>query len=345
MTAIRLSGLSKRYGPIRAIDNISLEIVPGSLTALLGPSGCGKSTILRLIAGLIEPDAGDVAFDGRSVLGVPAERRAAAMVFQNHLLFPHLSVRDNVAFGLTMRGVAAGERARRAAAMLERVKLGGFDQRRPHELSGGQAQRVALARALVSEPRVLLLDEPLSNLDAALRGEMRDLVRELQRVSGITTVLVTHDQEEAVALADRIALLFAGRVHQTGCARDFYERPISEQVARFFGGVNFWPGTQQGRTVASALGQIPSPTRDLPDGPVTLTVRPEALSLTDHGLPAQVEAADFLGTHVRLRARVHGVTLEAHLPPTAHLHAPGEQVQLALPAERIWVLPAGQPAG
>lgn len=343
MTAITLTELDKRFGRVHAVNAVSLEAAPGALTALLGPSGCGKSTLLRLIAGLIEPESGDVAFDGQSVLDVPAEKRAAAMVFQNHLLFPHLSVRDNVAFGLTMRGVPAGERARRAEAMLERVQLGGYGDRRPHEVSGGQAQRVALARALVSEPRVLLLDEPLSNLDAALRGEMRDLVRELQRASGVTTVLVTHDQEEAVVLADRIAVMFAGRIHQVGYPRDFYERPVSEQVARFFGGVNFWPGVKRGPIIQSSLGEYAASAEDVPDGLVTVTVRPEALRIGSDGLQGVIKSIDYRGTHVRLQADVNGVRLEAHLPPTAGGLQVGVCIGLVLPPDRVWVLAGGVP--
>ena len=207
MTQVAIKELTKVYPGADApsVDNLTLDIGSGDLAALLGPSGCGKTTTMKMIAGLLPPTAGDVAFDGRSVLNDKPENRGVVMVFQNYLLFPYMSVADNIGFGLKMRKVPRGEIARRVGEMLELVRLPDLGARRPRELSGGQQQRVALARALIVKPRVLLLDEPLSNLDAHLRFEMRDLIRGLQQEMGITTIFVTHDQEEAVVLADRIA--------------------------------------------------------------------------------------------------------------------------------------------
>lgn len=217
------------------LRNLCLEVGGGELIVLLGPSGCGKTTLLKIIAGLLDPIDGDLLFGDRVFTGVPAERREAAMVFQKPLLFPYLTVEENVAFGLKMRKIAGDESARRVAEALEMVQLDGFGERKPRELSGGQEQRVSLARALVTRPRVLLLDEPFSALDVGLRGEMRSLVRQIQRRLQITTVFVTHDQEEAVTIADRIALLLDGEIVQVGRPRDFYISPRTPEAARFFG--------------------------------------------------------------------------------------------------------------
>jgi putative spermidine/putrescine transport system ATP-binding protein len=232
---VHLKNISAGYGTMAVLNDLSLEVEGGELIVLLGPSGCGKTTLLKVIAGLLEPGRGDLLFGDRVFTGVPAERREAAMVFQKALLFPHLSVAENVAFGLKMRKIAGDESARRVAEALEMVQLEGFGERKPRELSGGQEQRVSLARALVTRPRVLLLDEPFSALDVGLRAEMRTLVRQLQRRLQITTVFVTHDQEEAVTIADRIALLLDGEIVQVGKPRDFYVSPKTPEAARFFG--------------------------------------------------------------------------------------------------------------
>jgi len=215
-TQIQLKNISAGYGPMTVLRNLWLEVGGGELIVLLGPSGCGKTTLLKIIAGLLAPIGGDLLFGDRVFTGVPAERREAAMVFQKPLLFPHLTVAENIGFGLKMRKIAGDESTRRVAEALEMVQLDGFGERKPRELSGGQEQRVSLARALVTRPRVLLLDEPFSALDVGLRGEMRSLVRQIQRRLQITTVFVTHDQEEAVTIADRIALLLDGEMVQVG---------------------------------------------------------------------------------------------------------------------------------
>ena len=352
MTRVTLSGLNQVYDrQHHAVADLDLDIPCGQITALLGPSGCGKTTVLKIIAGLLAPTSGDVCFDGRSVLAIPAERRGAVMVFQNHLLFPTMSVYDNVAFGLKMRGDPRPEIEARVAAMLELVRLPDFGSRRPQQLSGGQRQRVALARALVVEPQVLLLDEPLSNLDAHLRNEMRDLIYGLQRQLGITTIVVTHDQEEAVILADQIALIFDGVLHQVGAPHVFYDRPQSTTVARFFGGANFIPGRKAGPCVETAVGVFNHSGSRLPDGPVIATIRPEniRLGLTgDDGNSATgtVISRVYAGTHTRLRVQLS----DPDLPPLeitaaaaeAQLLNEGDPVPLHLPAEAIWLLPDGR---
>jgi ABC-type Fe3+/spermidine/putrescine transport system ATPase subunit len=351
MTRIALEALTKRYGAVTAVDELTLAMADRRITALLGPSGCGKSTTLKLIAGLIRPTAGRVTFDGRDVAGVPAERRGAVMVFQHHLLFPYLDVGDNVGFGLRMRGVPRGEIRRRVLAMLDRVGLPDVTDRRPHELSGGQQQRVALARALVVEPEVLLLDEPLANLDTHLRDGMRELILDVQRELAVTTVVVTHDQEEAVVLADEVAVLLDGRLAQRGVPRDLYERPASEQVARFLGAGNLVAARRDGAEVATPLGRLHAPHGTaLDDGPVCVVVRPEAIVVGDTGGPnvvrGRVRDARYLGTRGRVSVAVGEGTLTVVTPPEAlRLLVPGSEVPLTLPPEALWSVPADAAAG
>ena len=247
MTHVSIQNLTKVYPglTVPSLDNLSLEINSGSLTALLGPSGCGKTTTMKMIAGLLDQTSGDVTFDGTSILKEKPENRGVVMVFQNHLLFPYMNVQDNIGFGLKMRNVHKDEIFNRVIKMLDLVKLPNMENRMPKELSGGQQQRVALARALIVQPRVLLLDEPLSNLDAHLRFEMRDLIRNLQQSMGITTIFVTHDQEEAVVLADQVALILDGKLKQYAQPDVFYKKPIDVVTAKFFGGQNFIKGTSK----------------------------------------------------------------------------------------------------
>lgn len=339
--AVDLVDLTKVYKDAAeaSVDGITMSIPKGQLVALLGPSGCGKTTTMKMLAGLLEPTAGDVRFDGRSMVDIPAERRNVAMVFQKPLLFPHMSIGDNVAFGLRMRGVDRRTRRRRVGEMMELVRLPGMEGRRPGQLSGGQEQRISLARALIIEPDILLLDEPLSQLDANLRIEMRDLIRQIQAELGITSVFVTHDQEEAVMLADRIALMLAGRIQQDGLPRDFYDRPATQTVARFFGTQNFVPGRVRDHVFESALGAFPL-AHDQPEGEGLLVVRQEAIEVEegDLGVEAIVERAMYLGTHVRVWVRAAGVGLQLTTPPGFH-HDPGTSIRLRLPAERLWVVP------
>ena len=233
--ALAVSGLTKTYADTQAVTGVDLHLAPGSFTALLGPSGCGKSTTLQMISGLVAPDAGRIQVAGANVSGLRAERRPISLVFQKPLLFPHLTVSQNVGVGLRMQRLPRTVIADRVSGMLEQVQLGGFADRRPHELSGGQEQRVALARALVLEPTLLLLDEPFSQLDAMLRGEMRSLVRDLHDSSGVTTLFVTHDRGEAVEIADRIVLMLAGAIEASGTPEQLYAEPPTLATARFLG--------------------------------------------------------------------------------------------------------------
>jgi ABC-type Fe3+/spermidine/putrescine transport system ATPase subunit len=345
MTTVTLVDLTKEYTLGEpAVADLNLSVEDGELLALLGPSGSGKTTTLRLIAGLLTPTRGDLLFDGRSVLGTQPEKRGAVMVFQEHALFPFMSVGENVAFGLKVRGVGREAIGAAVAEALAAVRLEGYEDRWPDELSGGQRQRIALARALVVRPRLLLLDEPLSNLEPVLREELRDMIRALQKETGITTLFVTHDQAEAVALADRIALLFDGRLRQVGSPRGFYEHPHDEQVARFFGGVNFLSGVKQGATVETAIGSLEIATSDWPDGRVVLTIRPEAIEVGANGhnnVAAQIRSYSYRGLVAYCSAGVDGVQLQVVLPPHRRFRA-GESIVLHLPRDRICLLPPGQ---
>src|SRR5262245_13582626 len=242
MATVSLQRVTKRYGQVVAVSNVTLDVDDGEFVALLGPSGCGKTTTLQMLAGFVEPTSGDILIDGKPVRGIPPYKRNIGVVFQNYALFPHLTVFDNVAFGLKMRNVEHAQIVGRVRRALDLVQLDGLDQRYPRELSGGQQQRVALARALVIEPAVLLLDEPLSNLDANLREQMRFEIREIQKRIGITTLFVTHDQTEAMAAADRMVVMSNGEIRQVGTAREIYERPRDLFVATFIGQANLLRG-------------------------------------------------------------------------------------------------------
>ena len=304
MSVVEIEGVTKRFGETPALDDVHLRIEEGELFALLGPSGSGKTTLLRAIAGFVEPDAGAIRIDGDAMRDLPVHRRDIGMVFQHYALFPHMSVFDNVAFGLTVRRVARSEMAEQVRAMLSLVQLEGFEKRRPGQLSGGQQQRVALARALVTRPRVLLLDEPLGALDKRLRRRMQVELGQIQREVGITTVFVTHDQEEALTLADRIALLDAGRLIQSGPPQAVYERPATVFAADFLGDANFFTGRALGDgrvrapwgreivAVSPPEGQAPGGER----GEVILAVRPEKMSIARAGAPESGDANVLSGT-------------------------------------------------
>jgi ABC-type Fe3+/spermidine/putrescine transport system ATPase subunit len=343
MTTLTLSGLTKVYSSAgqAAVRDLRLTVDSGSLTALLGPSGSGKTTTMKLIAGLLTPDKGEITLDGQPITTLPPERRNVAMVFQNPLLFPHLTVAQNVGFGLKLRSLPAADSAAQVATMLDRVRLTGLGDRRPAQLSGGQQQRAALARALILRPKVLLLDEPLSNLDPTLRDEMRALIRALQRETGITTLVITHDQAEAVALSDQIALLLDGRIAQHARPEDFYCRPASETVARFFGGANFIPGTARNGQFQSALGPLALPA-GAPEGDQVLTIRPEALRFSpgENARTARVTALTFLGTQTRIDLLVGDIALQAlTTPDAARTLQTGAETTVSLPAEALWLLP------
>ncbi|WP_207453611.1 ABC transporter ATP-binding protein [Herbiconiux sp. SYSU D00978] len=294
---VRFSNVVKEYpGGTRGLDGVDLELTGGEFVALLGPSGCGKTTALRSLAGLETVTSGRIMVDGDDVSTVPVNRRDIGMVFQSYSLFPHMTAAENVEFGLRMRRVPATERRERAAASLELVGLAHLGARYAHQLSGGQQQRVALARALVTRPRVLLLDEPLSALDAKVRVALRDEIRALQTELGITTLFVTHDQEEALAVADRVAVMRAGRIEQIGTPEELYGRPASAFVADFVGLSNRLPGVVAGDRVSVLGSELPLLDQAAASGHVEAFVRPEDVVLAADGIPATVVSTSFLGS-------------------------------------------------
>jgi putative spermidine/putrescine transport system ATP-binding protein len=307
---VQLVDLRRRFGEVSALDGLSLDLAPGEFVALLGPSGCGKTTALRSLAGLERLDSGRVLLDGRDITHTPASRRDMGMVFQAYSLFPHLTAHENVAFGLRLRRKASAERGRVADRLLDLVHLADQGGRYPHELSGGQQQRVALARALAIEPQVLLLDEPLSALDAKVRAQLRDEIRRIQTEVGITTLFVTHDQDEALAIADRVAVIFAGRLEQIAPPAELYERPRSARVADFVGLSNRMRGVAERGTARVLEASLPLLEGSATDGPVTVLVRPEAVEVhPDPAGPDRVVAASFLGSIARVQVRLTDGTL------------------------------------
>ncbi|MFD7627322.1 ABC transporter ATP-binding protein [Streptomyces sp. NPDC059851] len=315
---VEFRGLRRAFGSTTALDGLDLTVEPGELLALLGPSGCGKTTALRVVAGFEQPDSGGVLIDGQDIIRVPANRRDAGMVFQSYSLFPNLNARDNVAFGLRVRKVGAAERHERAAELLDLVGLPDHGDRYPHQMSGGQQQRVALARALALRPRVLLLDEPLSALDAKVRATLRDEIRRLQLSLGITTVFVTHDQEEALSMADRVAVLNAGRLEQCAAPAELYERPATPFVAEFVGTMNRLPGRLTDSGLVAVAGSLLPVDGPVPDGTreVEVLVRPENVTATaDPDGTATVVSASFFGAVTRLHLDLPGAApLKADLP-------------------------------
>jgi ABC-type Fe3+/spermidine/putrescine transport system ATPase subunit len=299
--SIRIVGVSKRFGSLEAVKNVSLEIRKGEFFTLLGPSGCGKTTLLRSIAGFNQPETGEIYFGDKRIDRMAAHKRGIGMVFQNYAVFPHLTVGDNVAYGLKARKVPSAEIGPKGKKALQMVRLGGMEDRLPNQLSGGQLQRVAIARALVIEPQVLLMDEPLSNLDAKLRVEMRGEIRELQRQMGITTVYVTHDQEEALSISDRIAVMNLGVVEQVGMPWEIYNAPVNRFVAGFIGTTNFFEGKWSGEAgIADVEGvRMRVPATLSPVGQkVCCAIRPEAFKVAEQVSTAQREGM------CRLKAKV-----------------------------------------
>ncbi len=345
-----MEGLRREYGPVVALDGLDLTIGAGELIALLGPSGCGKTTTLRLLAGLEDADAGQITVAGRDMTHLPASKRDMGMVFQAYSLFPHMTVQQNVAFGLRLRRVHAAKRDQRAIEMLELVGLSTQADRYPHQISGGQQQRVALARALAIEPQVLLLDEPLSALDAKVRAQLRDQIRRIQLEVGITTLFVTHDQEEALAIADRVGVMREGRIEQLAPPTEVYSRPATSFVAEFVGLTNRLAGTVSGSTVTVRGRDLPLVDSSIPAGPVTALVRPEAVTLAsdssgDSGpLVGTVIASTFLGATSRVTVDLGDTTILAQLSTSDATALPaGSRVALTIRPDPVLVA-AGSPA-
>ncbi|MGW0734212.1 ABC transporter ATP-binding protein [Streptomyces sp. NPDC002851] len=319
---VQLKQLRREFGSTVALDGLDLDIAAGEMVALLGPSGCGKTTALRIIAGFESTDSGELLMDGEDITGTPANRRDIGMVFQSYSLFPNMTAAENVAYGLRVRGVAGAEREARAKELLELVGLPGRGDHYPHQLSGGQQQRVALARALAIRPRVLLLDEPLSALDAKVRLTLREEIRRIQLELGITTVFVTHDQEEALSMADRVAVMKDGRLEQCAAPSELYERPATPFVAEFVGTMNRLPGVVRDKGAVELFGRRLPMHGDsagyAPGTDVDVLLRPEGLavgSADDKGEPASVRVATFLGATTRLLLTTDsGVALKADLP-------------------------------
>jgi iron(III) transport system ATP-binding protein len=347
VSRVELQHINKSYPGVKALDDIDLTVSSGEFFTLLGPSGCGKTTLLRTIAGFNQHDSGQILINGQRIDNVPAHRRNIGMVYQDYAIFPHMSVADNIGFGLATRHRPRAEIEERVARALDLVQLGGLGTRQPHELSGGQQQRVALARAMAINPQILLMDEPLSNLDAKLRIELRDDIRDLQRSLGITTIYVTHDQEEALVISDRICIMNNGRVHQIGSPQEVYGRPATLFVASFVGAMNVIPGLALGPGGAIGLG---TPALALPTlsgrTNVTLSIRPEDVVLPGrqhaHGpaiaLEAVVQKVTYAGREAFYRLQGTGdLPLLAHVyrPDDGHLESVGTRLTIELPLARL----------
>ena len=349
--AVSFKGVSKRYGAFAAVDDISFDIEKGSLVTLLGPSGCGKTTTLRLVAGLEHASAGRIEIGGREVTNLSAAARDVSMVFQSYALFPHMRVLENAAYGLRASGVKRARAEEMAREKLALVGLAGFEARLPSELSGGQQQRVAVARAIVLEPRVLLFDEPLSNLDAKLRRHVREEIRGLQQQLGLTVVYVTHDQQEALAVSDRIIVMRAGRIAQDGAPRALYERPVSRFIADFIGDANLLPvdlrrldGEMAEVRLAGLVLRVPH--LGAATGAAELAVRPQAVRLSDRGdgVPGRVVKAAYLGSHMEYDITIDGMPEGIFVidPDVAAPRAAGSAIRVSLDPAGVTVVPKSE---
>nr|WP_321500692.1 ABC transporter ATP-binding protein [uncultured Dethiosulfovibrio sp.] len=347
---LRISEVSKIFpshdggAVVRAVDSVNLTVADGELVTLLGPSGCGKTTLLRMIAGFEDPSEGDLYFGDRRVNNVAPNKRNATLVFQSYAIFPHLNVFENIAFGLRLKGLKEGDIHSKMEKVVHMVGLGGMETRRPSQLSGGQQQRVALARAIVMEPELLLFDEPLSNLDAKLREQMRIDIRRLQKALGITSVYVTHDQAEAMSISDRVVVMKDGRIEQSGCPVDLYARPRNRFVADFIGKANFLEGTVSDEGVILGGRSYPMETAPPEVEEVRQVVaRPEAvvLSREEGHFPCDILRTTFLGNLVEYEVECPDLgTLTVHQvnPMTGDLFHPGESIQVSLRPETLHIL-------
>ena len=347
MGYLELHNIQKIFGTTVAVDNFNLDVARGEFVSFLGASGCGKTTTLRMIAGFETPSHGAIVIDGANVLGKPPAKRKIGMVFQSYALFPHMSAADNIGFGLKIAGKSSAEIKQRVGEMLELIQLPQLAGRYPHQMSGGQQQRVALARALATQPTVLLLDEPLSALDAKIRVELREDIRAIQKRLGITAIYVTHDQEEALSLSDRIVVMNHGRVEQIGTPFEIYNFPATQFVASFVGTANLMNGTVIDARTVEVDGHRLGTNNVLPAGPgarLRLTVRPETLTLADaegpNVVPGEVQTVTFLGSVVRSRVKIgtHTLDIDAlnnpqHIPPS-----PGDRVRVHVPAAALLVI-------
>lgn len=328
---LSIRNLSKLFKTGDGVKNISLEIAKGEMVTLLGPSGCGKTTVLRSIGGFLEPDSGDILIRGNSILQLPPEKRPTAMVFQSYNLWPHMTVYENLAFGLKIRKYAKADIEREVRAALELVQLGSAASKHPTQLSGGQQQRVALARALLLKPDVLLLDEPFSALDAKLRMEMREELRDIQMATDMTMVFVTHDQEEALSISDRIVVMHGGQIEQLSTPQDIYDTPQSLFVAHFIGRINVLKGVSDGQHITVGGLRLPNPKLELPIGQCVVAVRPEDIYLSEQeeGLTGHIRQVMVLGHYAELSVNYEEEVLKVFVPreQAATLH-PGQPISL-----------------
>lgn len=339
--SVKLEGIVKRFGSVTAVEKVDLELPAGRLVTLLGPSGCGKTTILRMVAGLERPNEGRILFGGEDVTRLPAYLRDITMMFQSYALFPHMNVYHNIAYGLEVTKRPKEEIRERVAGVIQQVGLTGLEQRPVAALSGGQQQRVALARSLVMQPRVLLFDEPLSNLDAKLRKRVREEIRDLQLEMGITSLYVTHDQEEAMAISDLVVLMNKGIIEQKGDPRSLYTRPISRFAADFIGRANFFEGSYDGKTI-TAGGYTQAHQQNGVVGNVTVMVRPEALrvSLNSSGMEGTMHSVAFLGSSTEFSVDTPVGRLEGVVAGDApDLPGRGEQVRVQFAPGGVYLLP------
>ena len=340
-----ISNAVKYYGDFHALKGVSLDIEPGEFFTLLGPSGCGKTTLLRMIAGFNSIDGGEIRFDERVINNVPAHKRDIGMVFQNYAIFPHMTVAENVAYGLKAKKTPKKEIGPRVQEALELVQIQNLADRKPSNLSGGQQQRVALARAFIIEPGVLLMDEPLSNLDAKLRVQMRTVIKKLQRRLGITTIYVTHDQEEALAISDRIAVMKDGVIKQVGKPSEIYNHPENQFVAGFIGVSNFIECTLDGEAgpaeaVVSAHAKLPVTLKKAHHGKATISARPEQLFFSDSGIPGKILFSTFLGDFIEYEIEIEGgqvLQLNEYTKDTTRIRPDGEAVHIQFDPARVGV--------